>query len=167
MAPLQHPDLARLSRVISALRQGETITLPFVPNARGTFSEEFRLGRFHASSDEDDLLHRVTHRMKSGRETTSRWEPLDWSLDDLMGITADWPAEILDRLPSFESIGNAPSYDILRRLDAGETVVFSGTTLSVAPHTPSDANACTIRIAFPSETAAAYTAADLIRYKPR
>lgn len=166
MDPFVHPDLARLARVICALRQGETITLPFVPHTRGEISEQIRLGAFRAG-DPDEILHRCIHRTRSGREMTSRYEPVEWSLDDLMAMSADWPAEVLDALPRLDSIVDAPCYAILRRLDAGETVVFSGTRLVVEAREPDEQNACRVAIASSAPINTAYNASELAAYMPQ
>lgn len=165
MRPFTHPDLARIARVIAALRQGATITLPFIPHSRGSFREEIRLGAYRPDS-EDEILHRTTHRMRSGRETTSRYEPVAWSIDDLMALTADWPAEVLDALPSLDTIADAPCYALLACLDAGEAVVFSGIHLGLAPRERNDEDTCRIAITFSHAISAQYTASELATYTP-
>jgi hypothetical protein len=167
MTRFTHPDLARLARVIAALRQGATITLPFIPHSRGSFCEEIRLGAYRPDSEQEEILHRATHRMRSGRETTSRYEPVTWSIDDLMALSADWPAEVIEALPSLDAIDEAPCYALLGRLDAGESVVFSGMHLGLAPREPGDENACRIAITFSHAISAEYTASELATYKPR
>lgn len=170
MSPFTHPDLARLTRVIAALRQGQTIALPFVPHLRGTFSEEIRLRKYRDDSDGEEILHRTIHRTRSGREIVSRFEPVEWSIDDLLAMTADWPEETLAALPDLTSIADAPCYAVLRRLDAGETVVFSGVAFELRQEVGTETEASeTRRAAIWASTPvnAAYTASELASYAPR
>ncbi len=123
----RHRDLARLARVVQALRRDDIIELSAMPIQRGVIIERFR-----CAPDRVDGVRSFLHNstITRGRAvTTSHYEPLDWSVQALIEMTAWWPSVTLDNLEPTRPGDSDAAQVYLRGLDETGRRVLNGTML--------------------------------------
>jgi hypothetical protein len=116
--------LARLARIVLALRQGDTVTSgPFTDEAsrrRTTSQEWFFVGHWRVSRS-DELMHRTRVQMGSDAGTAGDTaEPTDWSPQAIMQTSVHWNEDALAALPALPAPGTDRIVDQIVALGDGE-----------------------------------------------
>ena len=143
-----HRDLHRIARVAQALASGAVIELPETEQRRGhRMTEAFRLGPDRVEGTPCLQARTTFRRERDGRTVAGLWDALDWSVSDLVAMTAWWPAETLDALP--EPDAAAPPVAALLRLDATGVATIAGRRYSVWARVATEAEPWAIEVPTP------------------